>query len=232
MTRRLGLLFALLSVPSASLAQEGSSRGPFSIHGGRLIGNGESALSAGAGWPGAYFQYDLGISSSFDLGLRGDLLWGAPTTTTGSLLQTHVGLLASAPMRLALSETRKIGMALGLRPGVYLGRFTGSRGARFGDDATGLGFLVEPSILFTIAPTRSVNVVAGARLPVLVLLVPDAGVTELYFPILPFGGLELGLADDLNATFLLAFGPGLHVHEPETGLEVGFQALFGISYLL
>jgi hypothetical protein len=223
-----GLLVAMLAALPASALAEG--RGPFSIRGGRLIGHGEDAISAGAGWPSAYFQYDTGVSSSFDLGLRGEFFWGSPTTSHGRLLATHLGAGLSAPLRLALSESRRIGIALGLRPGLYAGGFTGSRGARFGDDATGFGVQVAPGALVTIAASDRLNVVAGAELPVLFLFVPDADV-EVFLPIVPFVGLEIGLADDLEATVLGAFGPGLHVHEPAAGIETAIQVAVGIAYL-
>ena len=221
----------LLSMPAVAGAQD-DSRGPFSLRGGKLIGNGEQAIAAGFGWPGVFFEWDTGISSDFGLGVRGDVLYGSPTSSSGSLLETHLGALVSAPMRLALSESRKVGIALGLRPGVYVGQFSGSRGARFGDDSTGLGFLVEGGILLTIAVSESLNVVCGGTVPVLVLVVLDADGTELFFPVVPFGGIELGLADDLNLSAVLEFGPALHVHEPEAELEATIRALFGIQYLL
>jgi len=65
-----------------------------------------------------------------------------------------------------------------------------------------------------------------------VLFVPDADTTELFFPIVPFLGLEIGLADDVNAFALGSFGPGIHVHEPEAGLESALEARLGIEYLL
>ncbi len=231
--RVLGVLVWAIWVlrPDGALADE-DPRGPFSIHGGELVGNGQDAVSAGLGWPGILVQYDHGLSSSLDVGGRGELLWASPTSEPGSLLETHVpGLQASVPIRLRLSESRSVGIALGLRPGVYFGPFGGARGNRFGDDDMNLGIGLEAGVQITIATSSSMNVVAGVSIPAFALLLLDAGEQEFFFPLLPSGGFELGLADDLNLFVLGKFGPAIHVHE-DTALEAMLQLQGGISYLL
>ena len=110
----------------------------FSVRGGRLLGAGQMALAAGAGWPGIFAELVIGASAGFNLGPRVDFLYATPLLGG----RVGVGTEISLPMRIHVYEVAEhnIDVAIVARPFFLLGRggLVGGRGT-FNDDL-GLGF--------------------------------------------------------------------------------------------
>lgn len=107
----------VLALASTGHAQDRPTSGDMSILSGRTLGNGETVLAAGLGWPGIWAQVTLAPSSTFNLGVRATVLYGSPVMGLGS----GVGGSLSVPMRLHLFGKDTLDLALTLEPGFALG---------------------------------------------------------------------------------------------------------------
>ena len=72
------LALALVIAAPATARAQSVPEGPLSMFGGKLLRGHEQAIAAGFGWPGMFFEYDIGVSNPFNLGFRGDLYFGNP----------------------------------------------------------------------------------------------------------------------------------------------------------
>lgn len=220
-------LVAVLAVPIGARAQRSAAAGPpFSVFGGRLLRTSESVIAAGFGWPGLFVQYDLGLSERLGLGFRGDLFFGSPVGG----FDTGMGFGLSVPMRLKLIHLRRVDIALRLSPRFFVGQLDVNRGRGHPDDELLLGFGLETGPLVSVHVHRQVDVIAGLTMPFLIAVDVDDRFSEVWFPIVVFGGAEFSLSRDFDLWSTVSIGPAIHGGELSTKAEAYFWFMFGFAY--
>ncbi len=129
MRRLLALLSVSVSVsvaPAAARADRPTS-GDMSILSGRTLGNGETVLAAALGWPGIWGEVVLAPSSTFNVGIRGSVLYGSPVMGLGH----GVGGGLTVPLRLHVFGREALDLAIAVEPG-----FAAGEGALAGQTGT------------------------------------------------------------------------------------------------
>jgi len=218
------VLAAVVSVAAPSQAQSTVPEGPFSTLGGKLLSSGENALAAGFGWPGIFFEYDLGVSNAFNLGFRGDLYFGNPFGG----FDVGLGFGFAVPMRVRIAQLRRVDLALKLSPRFFVGQLDANR-RDFSDNTFAIGIGFEPGILVGVRVHRQVNIIAGASFPFMVAFVVDHEEMEVWFPIVAFGGAEVGLSETFNLFGAISVGPAIHGGGDRTRAEALFALVFGLQ---
>jgi hypothetical protein len=221
------VLAAVLSTARVSEAQPAVADGPLSTLGGKLLAGGDSAIATGFGWPGLFFEYDIGVSNAFNLGFRGDLYFGNPFGG----FDVGLGFGFSVPMRVRIAQLRRVDIAVELAPRFYVGQLDANR-RDFSDKAFVIGFGFEPGILIGVRVHRQVNIVAGASFPFLIALDVDHEEMEVWFPVVAFGGAELGLSERFNLFGAISVGPAIHGGGDRTRAEALFALVFGLQWKL
>lgn len=220
-----GLAFAAVLLAAApARAQSASPESPFSTLGGKLLDHGEDAIATGFGWPGIFFEYDLGVSSSFNLGFRGDLYFGNPFGG----FDVGLGFGFAVPMRLRIAQLHRVDLAIKLAPRFYLGQLDANR-RDFDDKAFVLGIGFEPGILVGVRVHEQVNIIAGASFPLLFAFDADHEEMEVWFPVVAFGGAEIGLSPNFNLFGQVSVGPAIHGGGDRTRAEALFALMFGLE---
>lgn len=221
------LAAVLFASSAASAQQQAVPEGPISTLGGKLLDAHESAIAAGFGWPGLFFEVDWGVSSAFNFGLRADLYFGSPFGG----FDVGLGFGFAVPMRIRIARLGRVDLAVKLAPRFFVGQLDVNQADRT-DHAFVLGFGFEPGMLVGVRVHRQVNVVASATFPFLIALDFDHEETEVWFPIVVSGGAELGLSDRFNLFGLLSVGPSIHGGGRHTRAEAYFGLMFGLQYRL
>ncbi|MBI2895246.1 MAG: hypothetical protein HYY06_16955 [Deltaproteobacteria bacterium] len=223
----LASLLSVLTAPIAARCQRARDQGPpFSVFGGELLRSSESTIAAGFGWPGLFVQYDAGVSQRFGIGFRGDLFFGSPVGG----FDTGMGFGLSVPMRLQLIRLRRVGIALKLAPRFFVGQLDVNRGKGHPDDELLLGFGFETGPLVSVHVHRQIDVIAGLTVPFLLAVDVDDRFSEVWFPVVAFGGAELSLSRDFNLWSTVSIGPAIHGGELATKAEAYFWFMFGFEY--
>lgn len=217
-------LGAVLCIARTAEAQQGAPDSPFSTIGGKVLDRGDNAIVAGFGWPGLFFEYDIGIANGFNLGFRGDLYFGNPFGG----FDVGLGFGFAVPMRLRIAQLRRVDLAILLKPRFYLGQLDSNR-RDFRDDPFVIGFGFEPGLLVGVRVHEKVNVVAGATFPFMIAFVVDHEATEVWFPVVAFGGAELGLSERFNLFGIVSVGPSIHGGGDRTRAEAVFGLVFGLQ---
>lgn len=218
-------LSAVLLGTSAAQAQHAVPEGPFSTLGGKLLQGHDNAFVAGFGWPGLFAEYDVGVSSSFNLGFRGDLYFGNPFGG----FDVGLGFGFAVPMRVRIAQVGRVDLAVKLAPRFFMGQLDVNQ-RDFRDRAFVLGFGFEPGLLVGVRVHQKVNIIAGASFPFLFAIDFDHEVSEVWFPIVAFGGCELGLSDRLNLFGAVSVGPSIHGGGDRTRAEAFFGLVFGLQW--
>ena len=220
-------LGAALLAASPARAQSAAPDSPFSTLGGKLLTAHEQAIAAGFGWPGMFFEYDIGVSNAFNLGFRGDLYFGNPFGG----FDVGLGFGFSVPMRLRIAQIKRVDLALRLAPRFFAGQLDVNQ-ADLRDKAFVIGIGFEPGILVGVRVHRIVNIVAGVSFPFLLAIDLDHDSTEVWFPIAAFGGAEVSLSDRFNLFGTLGVGPSIHGGGRRTRAEAYFGLAIGFQYRL
>ncbi len=252
-SRRAGLLSCVVAVavlaPGAASAQRRMfNAGGVSQLGGQIVPPNRNALMAGGLYPSIMWgQYTLGMSQTFDLGLRADFYIASPLSTG----DFGMGFGFGVPMRIGLSDSNKVSFALKLAPDFVLGEFgdndwgwcysdrfgrrycQGNRDWRddYYDDPFGIGFGLEFGLLVGI-PVSIVNIVTGITSPIHFVYVDGPDDFVFVFPFAPFGGAEVRVADDLNVFGMFQFGMAIQKWENDTDLDGFFRFWAGIQYAM
>jgi hypothetical protein len=200
------LALALLLATTASVRADGPTSGDLSVLSGRTLGKGDTALSAGAGWPGLWAQMTFAPRSTLNVGVRAALLYGSPIMGFG----TGVGGEVSVPVRMHLLGRGDWDLAMAARPYFVTGRATlvGADDSVFGDQL-GWAAMMEKGLLAGWRATDALTLTLGVLTAGGVVGVPDANRTRFAFHVLGVLGLELLLARDA-LLFVHAEGGGGH----------------------
>lgn len=163
------VLWALLAAGGAQ-ADSRPTTGDMSILSGRTLGNGEMVLAAGLGWPGIWGQVVLAPSSTFNLGLRGTVLYGSPLMGLGH----GVGGAVTAPMRLHVFGRDTLDVSLAVEPGFALGE--GALAGQQESFANDLGLLAwaEGGVLAGLQVSSAVTLTLGLLGELAFVDVPDS----------------------------------------------------------
>lgn len=166
----LALACALLAWLPAEARASRPTSGDMSLLSGRTLGVDHTVMAAGLGWPGFWAQVELAPSSTFNLGIRGEVDYGSPIIGLG----TAIGGGASVPMRIHFYGEGHLDLALGIRPlGVVgEGSTVGAEGV-FSDDL-GWGVGSEARLLLGYQASEDVTLGAGAGGGLYYVDVPDA----------------------------------------------------------
>ena len=222
------VLIAVLALAEPARADDRPTSGDMSLFSGRTLGNGETALAAGLGWPWLWGQITLAPSSTFNLGIRGLVLYGSPIMGLGS----GVGGGASLPIRIWIGGTEKLDVSIAIEPGGAAGE-----GALAGQEATfadDFGWLVfgDAGVLLGMQLSEAVTLTLGALGEVAYVSVPDSSDGDhLVGGALAALGIEALMSRDTMLFADLRAGWGF----APSGLFDGHQILrvsLGLAYLL
>lgn len=236
----------LATAPAQAQRREFANGGVSQL-GGQVL-PGRSAIATGGLYPGLWFQFTTSLSRRFDLGFRGDLYYASPLGN-----QYGAGTGFSLPMRLALSQTSRVSVALKLAPSFIAGNFEDDelngvycrdtpdgwrcwdnrnafyRGYDNSDFGLGMGF--EIGVLVGI-PVKIVNIIVGITSPIHLVFYDDHDGGDLYIPVAPFGGAEIRLTDKLNVFGMAQPGVTFHSNGHGREMEGYFRFWAGIELAL
>lgn len=112
-----------LLLGSSALAQDDvpplarPTSGEASLLSARTLGTGEVMMAGAAGWPWLWVQLELAPSSTFNVGIRGALLYGSSVMA----LSPGVGGEISVPMRIHLHGDENVDVAVFVTPAFVFG---------------------------------------------------------------------------------------------------------------
>lgn len=184
-------MFVLLSAPAA--AQElpppeaRPTSGEASLLGARTLGNGEVMIGGAAGWPWIWVQLELAPTPTFNIGLRGAVLYGSPVMA----LAPGVGGEVAVPMRIHLHGDDDVDLGVFVTPAFALGEaaLAGEGGTVFAGD---FGYSVrgEAGGLFSVRVMPRFTVSFGVGGHVGLVHTPAAGGVEPVGAAFASAGLE------------------------------------------
>ncbi|MFW5921549.1 MAG: hypothetical protein ACOCUS_06890 [Polyangiales bacterium] len=159
----------LLALSPAEARADRPTSGDMSLLSGRTLGVDNTVIAAGLGWPGFWAQVELAPSSTFNLGIRGEVDYGSPIMGVG----TAIGGGVSVPMRIHFYGEGSLDLAVGIRPLGVVGEGS-TVGARdvFSDDL-GWGVGSEARLLLGYQASDDVTIGAGAGGGLYYVNVPD-----------------------------------------------------------
>ncbi len=221
----------LLAVSTAFVQTAQASRptsGDVSILSGRTVGVDQTILAAGLGWPGAWAELMLAPSSTFNLALRGSVLYGSPIMGVG----TGVGGEVSVPMRLHVFGRGQLDVALALTPSAVLGE-----GSLVGETSVfqndlGWAGRLEAGLLAGAHVSDAVTITLGLAGSAALTGVPNRpNSTHLVGTALAIGGVEALMSAD---TMLFAEAAGGYGFAPADLYDGhgAFRVSLGLAYLL
>ena len=220
---------AVLLWSASAQANDRPTSGDMSVLSGRTLGNGETVLAAGLGWPAFWGEIVLAPSSTFNLGIRGSVLIGSPVMGLGS----GVGGSASLPARIWLFGKETLDVALAIEPGFAAGEgaLAGQEGT-FADDFGWAGW-ADVGALLGMQVSEAVTLTLGLLGEIAYVSVPDDEVNGSH---LVGGGVAVLGVEALMSrdTMLFAELRGGWGFAPEDLFD-GHQVLrvsLGIAYLL
>ena len=199
-----------------------------SVFGGALLRQGEVTLSGVAGFPDAFFQFNFANSSQFDLAFQARFNYNLGLPFFGGFA------FIQAPMRIALTQERKLSMAIKLDPGVFLG----------GDGGVVpflVGFQLGVGLLFTIPVAKRVQLHFGVELPMLLSFLPESRrqVVTFHLPVEMMVGAEIALNKQLSVFVAMNGGPYVYlgdlagrvtIFSRDVFVSGSFRVLGGISW--
>lgn len=217
---------AVATVPAAARADRPTS-GDLSILSGRTTGIGETALAAGIGYPGLWAAVCLAPSSTFNLALRGAVLYGPPVMG----FREGIGGEISVPMRLHVHGEGEMDVSIAATPSFFIGpgALAGQNGT-FKDDA-GWGVQLQVGGLLGLQLTEATTFVAGASIAPGYVTTPDAEASDLVGTAVATIGLEALPSRDTLLFIVTESGYGL---APTDLFQTHFvfRLWVGLAYLL
>jgi hypothetical protein len=208
-------------------ADDRPTSGDMSVISGRTLGNGETALAGGVGWPGLWAQATFAPSSTFNLGFRGSVLYGSPFMG----FNAGIGGEVAVPVRLWLFGSGSLDVSLFLEPGVVVaeGSLVGQQGA-FQNDL-GLAGYGTFAALSGAQLSDALTLVLGLGGNVAYVVVPDASGGDLVGAVLAIAGIEALVSRDTLLFLELRGGVGF---KPDLlfGGQEAVRGSIGIAYQL
>lgn len=224
------LLVAALATSASSARADGGrpTSGDMSIISGRTLGNDQTVLAAGVGWPGLWAGVWLAPSSRFNLGLRGSVLYGSPVMgfTQG------VGGELSIPIRWHFFGKGQLDLSIAITPSFAIGQ--GSLAGQEDLYKSHLGYAArgDGGIVAGAQVSRSVTLTLGAMGTFGFVNVPDrTGGAHLLGAAYGIAGIELLVARDTMFLVELHGGYGFAASEIYASNAIG-RVWVGIAYLL
>jgi hypothetical protein len=207
--RRLRLVAALVVLGALpSFAQEATQG--WSIIGGKTVGNQQTALEAGFGFPGLHGSLLRGITPTIDIGARFSFDYGIEGLTN----QIVPGIKLQGLLHLKFVEAGIVSMMVAFEPGplfhFYSGRTDilpgGFRIVSDGYTLTGLSLPIR--LQLGIAASSALNVGVHLDLPMwLAFANAGQGSASFQFPILMGVGVEYFVKQNLLVYFEIRMGP-------------------------
>jgi hypothetical protein len=215
----------LLVSPSIASADRPTS-GDLSIFSGRTQGIGETAIAGGVGWPGVWAMLALAPSSTFNLGLKGSVVYGSPAMGLGA----GVGGAVAVPLRFHFFGEGMVDLAITVEPSFFLGEgsIAGQRGS-FANDF-GLGGLVTGGLLAGFQFSESFTLAAGVLGEIGLVSTPDADDTDVIGAVLGMIALEILMSRDTMIFVDVRSGYGFRPDELFEGPAI-VRASVGLAYL-
>jgi hypothetical protein len=204
--KRLALLLVLAS--PAAFAQENTQG--WSIIGGKSIGNQQTALEAGFGFPGLHGSILRGITPTIDIGGRFSFDYGIEGLTN----QVVPGIKLQGLLHVSLLESGIVSLMVAFEPGPLL-HFYGGRtdtlpgGIRIVTDGYTLSGLALPLRLqLGIAASSALNVGVHFDIPMWIAFANAGnGNASFQFPILAGVGVEYFVKHNFLVYFEIRMGP-------------------------
>lgn len=211
----------------ASYSGGGGGGQTWSLHTGRTMGKGRTALGAAVGFPGLYGELVHGVAEQIDLGVRLGFNYG---------YEDWVGLITpglklQGVFRLKLLEQNRFNLGLWFRPGMFLYFPPYGWPVQFG-----LAFPV--GLTAGIVATSALNISVGVDFPMFVafgssswnVVLGAPGQGYFVFPILLGAGLEYFVTSNLMLTFNTRMGPSITGRFGAPFATFALQAQFGIGW--
>lgn len=224
------LLVAALTCTAWTARADGGrpTSGDMSIISGRTLGNSQTVLAAGIGWPGLWAGVWLAPSSRINLGLRGSVLYGSPIMgfTQG------VGGELSVPIRWHIFGKGQLDVSLAFTPAFTIGQGSLAGQEDLYSDNLGYAARGEAGILAGAQLSRSVTLTLGAMGTFGFVNVPDT-TGGAYFLGTAFGvaGIELLVSRDTMFIVETNGGYGFASSKIYASHAIG-RVWVGIAYLL
>ncbi len=161
--------------------------GEASLLSARTLGSGEVMMAGAAGWPWIWVQLELAPTSTFNVGIRGSLLYGSPLMA----LAPGVGGEIAVPVRIHLHGDENIDLGVFVTPAFTLGEgaTVGEGGGIYGGDF-GYSFRGEAGGLFSILVIPRFTIYFGVGGHVGFVHTPAAGNVEAIGAAFVRAGLE------------------------------------------
>lgn len=232
--KKLSVLVAVLAlVPAAAFAADDVNiessepvvRGQgWSMLAGRTIGEGQTALSVQAGWPGLTAGLLYGATNRVDVGVRFSFNYGFE----GMVNFVEPGVKLQGVVRLSLVEKSKFNLGLEFAPGplIYFSNYY------YYGPSTIVGLALPFSLQLGVPVGSAIMLHGALDFP---MFATFGSYGRLWFPILIGGGVEYFIDKSLAATFNVRMGPSIDTSDySRRGNNAWFdlQALIGIEYRL
>jgi len=191
------LLFSSLS---AAEARSGST-----IFGGKLLEEGEVAMTFGAGFPDVLYQFDFANSKTFNLALKARFNYSMGFSSYA------VNGYVTAPLRIGIVQDSKLTFALKVEAGLFAGvLLDDTQGGNFS-----IGIPLEVGALFSLRVLDQLSVNFGVEIPML-LAINTTGlndITTFIFSLEAMGGVEYFLNENFSLYLQVAIGPQFFIGE-------------------
>ncbi len=200
----------VLLVSGSSVAAEGQ---PWSVVGGRTVGEGRAALEMAVGWPGVGVAYLRGVAPMFDAGVRASFVY----SREGLVSAVLPGFKVQGLLKLRLVDADRVSLAATFEPGPF---FNVEYGAAV------WGFALPLGVRVGIAASSALSLGLSFDVPVWVRFGPLGGVSV---PLLPGVGVEYFLKSELLVFARARMGPTLR---PYRTAEFTLDAAIGVGLKL
>lgn len=206
MTRLNRWACAVVLVSSLAFAQDGTQG--WGIIGGKTVGNQQTAVEAGLGYPGLHASLLRGVTPTLDLGARFSFDYGLEGLTN----QVVPGIKLQGLLHLSLLESGIVSLMVTFEPGplfhFYGGHTDTIGGIRFTTDGYTLSGLALPLRLqLGIAASSALNVGVHFDLPMWIAFGSGNNSASFQFPILAGVGVEYFVKHNMLVYFEIRMGP-------------------------
>ncbi len=187
--------FALAAedAPASTVAPASVSSGQrWSVVGARTAGANNNVLEGGLGWPGLSVGYLRGITSQFDLGVRGAFTYGQEGMVNFVMPGLKLNLLA----KVRLLDTGKVALGFTFEPGPFFNTYN--------NGYTVVGFSIPVGVRLGIHPVSALGIGITFDLPFWVQFGAGGGFNV---PILTGLGAEYFVDSSLLLFFKTRMGP-------------------------
>jgi hypothetical protein len=197
-------------------AQVFAEQPQWSTVGGKTVGQRETAVDSGVGWPGLHVGVAHGFLSFLDVGARFSFNWGFEGVfRTGSYAP---GIKIQGLLKANVLDTGFLSLALKFEPGFLAYFYTGT---------SPLGVAIPIGAQLGIAVMK--RLVVGAHLDLPMCLTFSGG-TVFHIPILAGGGAEFFIFPNFLAHAVLKMGPMISAGSGGSDVAFAMEIKGGVSY--